>query len=92
MLGLFFMTSASIFWNFSSIAAARGFTTMTANAPSRNVIRKAGSMNCQADMPAARATTASFARARRQKVSIAANRVMNGSVDCARNGIFRALI
>ena len=92
MLVRFFTNSASTFWNFSSIAADSGLINVIETIPSRMVIVNAGRMNCQAEIPAARATTASLARARRQKVSIAAKRVMNGNVVCARNGSFSALM
>ncbi len=54
--------------------------------PSTSAMRTAGAMNCQAETPAARATTSSSRRDRFKKQNMAATRTANGSTRSVMNG------
>ena len=49
-------------------------------------MNSAGAMNCQAETPAARATTSSSRRDRLRKQNMAATRTANGSTRSVMNG------
>ena len=57
-----------------------GLTAVTMNTPIRKLAAQIGERNCQAEMPADRATTSSYFRLSTKRTDIEANRMMNGMV------------
>ena len=62
---------------------AIGLKTVTSSTPMRNAPESGGARNCQAEMPAARATTSSLLRVRRQNAIIVPKRIAKGMTCCA---------
>ncbi len=59
---------------------------MVVKTPSMSAMNTAGAMNCQAETPAARATTSSSRRDRFRKQNIAATSTANGRTRSVMNG------
>jgi hypothetical protein len=62
---------------------AMGLKTVIISTPMTMPAVKGGARNCQTDTPAARATTSSLLRVRRQNAIIVPNRMTKGMTCCA---------